>query len=114
MTLYEMNQIAYNQIPKMPKAEIQKATEEIEQFLIKHDSKYYMMLNVEGRYYTVYTYNQEHDAKKMAAEMVDVVKTLGTLKGIEVRDDMVEFWIKNGETCNMYAMFDYSRGVIEV
>lgn len=34
MTLYEMNQIAYNQIPKMPKAEIQKATEEIEQFLI--------------------------------------------------------------------------------
>ena len=46
--------------------------------------------------------------------MVDVVKTLGTLKGIEVRDDMVEFWIKNGETCNMYAMFDYSRGVIEV
>lgn len=114
MTLYEMNQVAYNQIPKMPKAEIQKATEEIEQFLIKHDSKYYMMLNVDGRYYTVYTYNQEHDVKKMAFEMMDVATTLGILKGIEVRDDMIEFWIKDNETCNMYAMFDYTQGVIEV
>ena len=114
MTLYEMNQIAYNKLPKMPKAEIRRATEKLEQFLTEHDSKYYMMLNVDGRYYTVYTYNQEHDVKKMAFEMIDVAKTLGILKGIEVQDDMVEFWIQQDKTCSMYAMFDYTQGVIEV
>ena len=40
MTLYEMNQIAYNKLPKMPKAEIRRATEKLEQFLTEHDSKY--------------------------------------------------------------------------
>ena len=114
MTLYEMNQIGYNQLPTMSKTQIQEATKELEQFLIKHDSKYYMMLNVDGRYYTLYTYNQEHDVQKMAAEMVDVVKTLGFLKGIEVKENMVEFWIKNDGVCSMYGMFDYSKGVIEV
>ena len=106
MTLYEMNQIAYNKLPKMSFVVFRWAT--------KHDSKYYMMLNVDGRYYTVYTYNQEHDVKKMAFEMIDVAKTLGVLKGIEVQDGMVEFWIQQDKTCSMYAMFDYTQGVIEV
>ncbi len=114
MTLYEMNQMAYGKLSKMTKAEIEKATEQLEQFLTKHDSKYYMMLNVDGRYYTVYTYNQEHDVKKMAYEMIDVAKTLGILKGIQVEEDMVEFWVQQDKACSMYAMFDYTRGVIEV
>ena len=75
MTLYEMNQIAYNKLPKMPKTEIRRATEKLEQFLTKHDSKYYMMLNVDGRYYTVYTYNQEHDVKKMPFKTPNVLAT---------------------------------------
>lgn len=114
MTLYEMNQMAYSKLSKMPKAEIQKAAKELEDFLIEHDSKYYMMLNADGRYYTVYVYNQEHNAEKMASEMIDVAKTLGILKGIEVRDNMVEFWIQQDKICSMYAMFDYTQGVIEV
>ena len=115
MTLYEMNQIAYNKLPKMPKAEIRRATEKLEQFLTEHDSKYYMMLNVDGRYYTVYTYNQEHDIKKMAFEMIDVAKRTGITASLdEVENDMVEFWIQQDKTCSMYAMFDYTQGVIEV
>lgn len=114
MTLYEINQAAYSNLSKMTKADVQKAAEKLEEFLTKHDAKYYLMLNVEGRYYTMYTYNQEHDVKKMAYEMIDVAKTLGFLKGIQVEKDMVEFWIQNGKTCEMYAMFDYTKGVIEV
>ncbi len=114
MTKYELNQIAYNQAPTMSKAEIRKATEQIKDFLNSHDSKYYMMLNVEGRYYTLYVYNQEHDVEKMAAEMVDVAKTLGILKGIEIGENMIEFWIQKNKICEMYAVFDYSQGVIEI
>ena len=114
MTLYEMNQAAYSKAHAMDEEEILRATEKLQKFLFKHNSKYYLMLNVEGRYYTIYTYKEEPNIEKMAYEMVDVAKTLGTIKGIEFEKDMVEFWIQKTDTCEMYAVFDYSRGVIEI
>ena len=56
----------------------------------------------------------------MAKEIIEVAKSLGSIKSIEVGNNdipgkMLEIWITNlsGE-CNMYGLFDYTGGVIEV
>lgn len=115
MTLYEMNQLGYANLSTMNKQEVRASAIKVADFLKSHDSKYYMMLNAEGRYYTLYVYKDVcHSPEKMAAEMIDVAQSLGNLKAIEIHDDMVEFWIENLSVCSMYAVFNYDQGVIEV
>ena len=114
MTIYEVNQIAYDKLPNMSEAAINQGIKDIEDYLVNHNAKYYIMLNHECRYYTVYTYKEGHNINKMAEEIIDTVKTLGVLKGIEVYGEMIEFWIKTEDGCFMYAFFDYDRGVIEI
>lgn len=117
MTLYELNQAGYAALPKMTKAELEQAEEKIVNYLKSNDSKYYMMINNEINYYTLYTYNSLHDYEKMAKEMIDVAKTLGSIKGIELSDseEYIEFWILDKkDMCRAYLMFNYEAGVIEI
>lgn len=117
MNLYELNQAGYASLPNMTSKAKRKAKNNIFAFLEKNNlSKYFMILNNEIRYYTVYTYaNNYYKPDEMAEEMMSVMEELGSLKSVEVTDNMVEFWItgKDG-VCRMYACFPYDRGVIEV
>lgn len=113
MNLYEFNQAGYASLPKMTKAEIEKAKEEIIRFLKSHDSNFYMMLNHDTRYFTLFTYKTK-SYSNMAKEMISIAKSLGQLKSIEINGDIIEFWIQYEGKCNMYAVFDYQRGVIQV
>lgn len=116
MTLYEFNQAAYLNLPNMAYGEIIKTKELITQFLNNHKSRYYAMINNDKRYFTVFTYKKDPNATQLSSEIIDVAKTLGNIKAIEVGDDMVEFWIVpfQEKECIMFALFDYKKGVIEV
>lgn len=115
MNLYEFNKLGYASLPKMTKVEIEKAKEDILEFLSIHSSNYYMMLNHDQKYFTVFTYKDKRiEREKMAEEMISVAKSLGTLKSIEVNGDILEFWIQHDKECIMYATFEYEKGVIEV
>lgn len=115
MNLYEFNKLGYAALPKMTKAEIEKAKEDILKFLSAHDSNYYMMLNHERKYFTVFTYKNKCAKKeKMAEEMIATAESLGTLKSIEVNNNILEFWIQHDTECIMYAIFEYEKGVIEI
>lgn len=51
----------------------------------------------------------------MAKEIIDIVKSFGKLKAVEIQDEMIEFWITEKDNiCRMYAFFGYDKGVIEV
>lgn len=114
MTLYEVNQQAYEQLPKMTKAELEEAKEKLSKFLYNSYNTYYMMLNHDKKYYTVFVIKKEINILSIADEIIDVSKSLGQIKGIEVTDQgMVEIWISNSGECNMYALFPYDKGVIE-
>lgn len=117
MTIYKLNQQAYAKFPELKDDELKEVKMDLYDYLAsKPNVNYFMMLNHEKRYYTVYTYGKDGLAPlRMADTMVEVAQTLGVLKAIEVRADMVEFWIsdKAGE-CHMYAAFPYDQGVIEI
>lgn len=114
MTLYELNQAGYASLPKMTKAELEKAKGNIITFLDSNDSRYYMMLNHDNKYFTLFTYENDVNKNKMASEIISVSKTLGEIKAIEINGNIVEIWILYGEKCDMYAFFDYTKGVIQV
>lgn len=114
MTLYELNQAGYASLPKMTKAELEKAKGNIITFLDSSDSRYYMMLNHDNKYFTLFTYENDVNKNKMASEIISVSKTLGEIKAIEINGNIVEIWILHGEKCDMYAFFDYTKGVIQV
>ena len=50
----------------------------------------------------------------MALEIISVAKSLGELKSIEVNGDILEIWILYNNKCDMYALFNYEKGVIQV
>lgn len=117
MTLYEMNQLAYAKLPEITKSEdlINKKNDLIT-FIESFDDKYFMMLNHEKRYFTLFV-NFRPLGVRLAEEMIDVGQSLGKLKGIEIdkKNNIAEFWIQGSDNiCRMYAVFPYDKGVIEV
>lgn len=114
MTLYELNQAGYASLPKMTKAELDIAKENIITFLKSHNSQYYMMLNHDNKYFTLFVYENNIDVEKMAREIISVSRSLGEIKSIEVNGDIIEIWILYEGKCDMYALFDYAKGVIQV
>lgn len=116
MNLYELNQIEYAKLPDMTEAQLQIITYKLSEFLKKINSSFYMMVEPEGRYYTLYTYIKNKVEFKLAQEIIDVAKTLGDIKDIEILQDRVEFWIKpsHEEICKVFLLFDYTKGVIQV
>lgn len=122
MTLYEMNQPLYAKLDTMTEQELKEKEMELATFLQETGSNYYMMLDPNGNYYTVYI---GKNAAHMAAEIIDITKTLGDIKSIEVEGDRVEFWVLPPEEkkyksdlhapiCTMFVLFDYTEGVVEV
>lgn len=114
MNLYDINQAAYAKCSKMTKSEINEAKEKVLEYLKACDGRYYLILNPDCRYFTVYTFKDNKDYETMVDDMFDLVKKLGPLKGVEITDNMVEFWVMYEGVCTMFGMFQYDKGVIEI
>ena len=71
-------------------------------------------------YYTLFMWDMEstNTGADVAREIVDLVKSdLGTLKSIEYDKSSRswEFWVTGQDAVTrMYALFDYTKGAIEV
>ena len=119
MTLYEINKQAYNKLPDMSAQETHAKRDLVEEFLKTHPAEYYMCLNNENRYYTIYTHNNNDDRnyKKMAYEIIEIMAELGGIKDIDLTPsgDAVEFWVnyENIDVCVCY-LFPYDKGVVKV
>ena len=113
MKLYELNQAAYAKLPTLTSTD--KIHSKIVFFLQRYPGKYYMLLNKDKRYYTVYV-NKSNDNDKLAEDLIDLAMhdMQGELKEVEDSEDHLEFWIANGDLADMYIFFKYDEGVIEV
>lgn len=121
MTLYDINKAAYQNISSIKNIEaIRKTTSN---FLREHKSKFYLLLNNENRYVTLFFWkhkNQKGEKRngfhRLVAEIVDVTTELGPVKDVVENKDtnVLEFWIEyNGEP-TLFVLCDYAKGVIEV
>lgn len=125
MNLYELNQAGYASLPKMGKSaiaakevEVGEWIQDIERTYPTDTAIYFMLLSRDARYFTIFAWDPESTnmGADLAKEIVDLVKNdLGTLKSIERANDAWEFWVTGQDAVTqMYALFDYTKGVIEV
>ena len=106
--------MGYASVPDMTPEELDKAKKDLHIFLQKNLSMFYLFLNNESRYYTVFTYKENLAIKQMATTIMDIAINLGPIKSIEFHEDKVEFWIVNENECKVYYLFDYAEGVVQV
>lgn len=117
MKLYEFNQLSYAGLPSLSsEKELKDARNYIKNYLKENPSIYYLMLNNDKRYYTLYTFVDGYKFDEMAKEILEIALELGEIKSIEKNENtgVLEFWIMYEEECHMFVLFDYSRGVVEV
>ncbi|MCM1219542.1 MAG: hypothetical protein NC548_34105 [Lachnospiraceae bacterium] len=117
MQLSELNQYGYSALPDM--TEFDTAKKEVAQYLQDHPADHYLFVNFARRSVTMFerSFYGTKDAVYTAKEMINLARTFGQVKAIEVANDggMVEFWIlEPDEVCRMYALFDYDQGVIKI
>ena len=121
MTIYDLNKASYAASRTYSTAKLEDSIEDVLiPYLVTFDGSYYMLVNNEKHYYTLFTY--EHSVVKhksyynMAKEVISIAKKLGDIKSIERNGQMVEFWIKdkNDKNIYMYPFFIYDKGVIKV
>ncbi len=117
MTLYDLNKNAYAALPNMTEAEKRDAVRLICNFVDSGDEDYFMLLNNELHYYTVFRW-AERSAHDVAVSVMEIVKELSpNLKAVERNDDgsAIEFWLTDNENqCYMFVLFGYTQGVIEI
>lgn len=116
MKMYDLNKVGYSSLPNYNDSDIDNAKYIIRKYLTYHPSSYYMLLNNENHYYTLFTFTDGYKFAKLTDEIINIARELGSIKSIETSEDgnAIEFWIMyEGEVCVFY-LFDYARGVIEI
>lgn len=111
MTLYEINKNAYSDLPEVDK---DKAIDTIRNYILHDSNTYYMMVNHDTRYFTLFVWEHDPTAKYFAAEIFKTAQSIGEVKAVESNENMLEIWIQQDKECNMYGFFKYDRGVITV
>ena len=92
---------------------ITEGLNEIKEWFDNHKEKYFMLLCREENSYTVFVTNP-FVSQKCTQEVIDCVKSFGTILSIENINDVIEFWIKSEKGVFCYFLFPYDNAVIEV
>ena len=112
VTLYEINQMAVQQLEPLTDEQLVEAKTYIRNLTHQYDSKYFMLLCRDLNYYTMFILNE--DGPNFEDEVVECLRVLGEIKSIEIYEELIECWITDAEnTAHVAYLFDYSQGVIE-
>lgn len=115
MTLYELNQANYINLPTLTKEQLEKKIPYIVSFIDKNKGNYFLVLEKESRHYTILTFKDgRYNPGAMARELLELMQSFSEIKSIEDSDNMLEIWAVSNDKCSMYAFFNYDAGVIEV
>lgn len=115
--LYSINQEGYNNFSKWDALRINKGVEELTDWIISQEGKYFMLLCNENRYYTIFDTTEIKD-KEFA--MKEIRETLIMINGDIIDIDLneqnaYEIWIRNEDNENhMYVLFNYDFGVVKL
>lgn len=112
MNVYEFNKGMYSNIPPMQESAIREV---LFNYFVKHRATYFLMLNHDIHYYTLFHTN-DFCVENMVNEVYSIISELGPIVDIISNEetDMLEIWIRYEEQPLMFGLFDYTRGVVEV
>lgn len=110
VSLYDMNKQIIAQSPSIQEHDAEKILQE---YSGKHyANNYFMMLNHEKRYFTLFARNAAA-VRSLATEILDCARSLGEIKTIETYDDRLEIWILIDDEVFDFLLFEYDQGVID-
>lgn len=115
--LYELNQGAMTLAPEMDEINLNTAKEKIANFILNQNSKYFMLLNNEKKYYTLFITGfdtgTDFNYSKLEDEVIDCMQNLGTLKDIDEVEGGIEIWVTEKDNSYVYYLFDFQGGIIK-
>lgn len=123
VNMYEFNKINVAKMPVLKtSSEIRGAKRVIKEFVNEKLAKYYMLLNHDNRYFTLFNFKDgvifEEKVNTMANDVIECMENCGF--GIvdisrDESEEALEVWAKDEEnqTAYMYLLFPYDFGVIE-
>ena len=117
VSLYDINKMTMVNFPDLTDEQIDDAKRMIAKF-ISPKSTFWMLLNNEKRYYTVFQLTKNKDIiliKNIEDEVIDCLKEIGSIKSIDqVDENTVEAWVvdKTDSEAYAYYLFNYDKGVV--
>lgn len=113
MNVYELNKGMYATIPPMKEDDVRSV---VMDYLESNRATYYLMLNHDIHYYTLFHIKKEWRASLISFEMLDIFNGLGDIVDIINNKDngMLEVWIRQDDKILMFGLFNYERGVVEI
>lgn len=116
LSLYDLNKQIISQMPELTNEKIEEKINLIKEFGKARGAEFYMLLNNEIRYYTLFRLVQEYaNVYSFEQEVINCLKYLGTIKAIDLNSDgVIEAWVQlheNDEVIVLY-LFPYDEGVI--
>lgn len=114
---YELMKTAVIQLSDYNQAQIEQAKNKIIKFREQNPAQYYMMLNRDYNYYTLFNYdkNNTNPKDKFEEAVMDCILVQGKVKAVDFKDktDKIEFWVQTDEeTCSVGYVFPYDEGVV--
>lgn len=114
---YELMKTAVLQMSDYNLAQIEQAKNEIIKFREKNPAQYYMMLNRDYNYYTLFNYDKTNNIPedKFEEAVMDCILNQGSIKniGFEKGTNKLEYWVKTDENnCSVGYLFPYDEGVV--
>ena len=126
MTLYQINKMAYQQVPKMNELQFNQMMNNISLwFSSKEKSRYFMLLSKELSDYTIFHFNS-YDYSKAREELIELVNSRGIPVDIQYDHDTdtYDIWVRrisvdpttSKPTMDvvMYKMFKCDDFIIEI
>lgn len=118
LNLYELNKMAYSKMPVLEEdsEEWNTAIARVEGFVQQRtDAYYFMLLNNEMHYYTIFHIKPSGDVEESVADIfIECIKNIGQLIAVEMEpENALECWIKCEDGIHMFLFFSYDQGVIE-
>lgn len=117
-TVYDIHKELFKKIGPLPEKKKQEGLANIGGWFGVHSKcHYYMLMCKEKSYYTVLHFNN-HNYSKGIQELEELLEFQGDILEIHYvhGEDAYECWVKNKDTeeVNMYYLFTYNWGVVEI
>lgn len=113
LSLYEINQQVISQLPSPTEEEKGKMFETIKDYIYKtcRMNKYFMLLNNELRYYTIFE-RAITAYEDFILCLKDCLASVGDIKTIEEENGAIGIWITTSEYCHCLYLFPYDEGIV--
>lgn len=113
MSLYELNLSMYASKENLTSKQIKEGKKIIKDYARKNKGEFYLLLNNELKYYTIFQVGQEVN-QALQNEVYDLLLEFDNVKAIELNDEgLVEIWATYQGTLGLFMLFEYSGGVIK-